>query len=1446
MSTLNDILVATPDNPRPQPASIYGQSGGYALPPGLRPEVDPSQAITGMPPNYGREPVPHVATYQGIMSTLSRVYRPSDEAIKHSRENARFMRNDPAVMECIEQRQRSTALLDWHIQPDDPGDEKQKWLAKQITAILRETPRFMQYRENLLHALWYGRYGIMHKYQWKLIGGKWRLHIGEWIPVNGDKVVFRFDDGSGNYDPNQIGLRVGAGITSDGALKRLIPKDRHAQLMPTDWGLAYFLDPWQRRLMAVHKHMIEDAEYENPIDAGRIHGVGIRSRIYWLWYQRQECLAWLMEFIERSAFGIEMWYYPQGNAEAKKAVEDAAVQRVGMGRNIIFVPRPLGEQGMAYGVERIEPSMGGADALREILTDLFGHQIKRYILGQTLTSEAGSTGLGSNLASIHLDTFLQIIRYDATNLEESITRETIAPLVFYNFPSMVNVPIRFKIETEAQDVEGKLQGWRQAYEMGCKLRPSDVMDLVGAKDPLDNGDYLQSPAYRQGHLQVEQAEQMAEQGADMQGMQGAQMPRGQQVPGMPNDPNKNIDIAPGDPGSDKPGDLQKFACDERGTVERYDDPDRDTNETSSKGSGEHEDGWTQVGGTAVQVDENGRINPEHACAGLAGQYIDDITNESSERRHDRAENQKESLAATEAGKPLTGDEKVQLHVDKGTSNPGGGPTEPDSRKESEKEPSEDPTTEPDEDKPEEGKRDNQDPEGSHKDADKDDDDTAFDPTTWEDGDIPKPTIPRKIKTAAKEWGVDPGALFSAAEDSYETMIAVYDTREEGKETLLNSMNLTPKKVQSMTNQGMDHDSIRHYDDIVDEFHNNNPGVLNDDDPLDSAWQLMGRNKQRRPGVTSDSVLEEAMQRLQEQESGPEITDVDTDDDFGASEAQAEREVTISTMNEAVAEHMGNSKGKPVPPDLSTSEGVTNAMDDAAQEAQWDAEDKAYADQQAERDRREQVATGDLPLDKGTQEMTPEMQQTVGEMDKSISAMESIKKEAPDPDAEIQALAASGMPTVDSPMQVSGYDIAVVKGVTQFNKPGEGWTPLGEQSILAARKELGIPELPDKHGNAPEVQSQPEAEINPQSQATTSQMNEAVTAATQAATEPVAESSGKQPVNSKGYPSEIDYAEIQSMDTPDLQSAFSEMLVDQTVTRLGSMIDIVGEIYDRQPNRTKDRMAAMTDLYDRLERQPSGKNGKQMRDKLTMLLKGTLVTRSKVDGIRRMGHEQPATTPEVAQSEATTSQMNEAVSSSVQQQDTTDDPRIPVSTDTDMSNATLPTRTVDRVGAINAGIRDELTQATNPVEALEALRNVDTTVFDPIVNNTQVANAIGLRHNEVVRTIYNESVRAQKIIDQYNEGRIDSEWALEELRDEFGPLNAMQQRIARAQSHGEKLASITPEMSQRIHSTMPGDQHQAYQEAAAFYSEDIPSIIESTIQWAEDAVSGESQKPAPTE
>jgi len=468
---------------------------------------DPAENIKGMPPNMGDGMLPHVVTFQGIISTVSRIYRANDEALKHSFENSRFMRNDTAIMECLEQRQRSCSLLDWHLEPEDEQDPTQQWLANELTAIIKQTPRFMQYRENLMHALWYGKYGVQHRYRWKKVKQQWRVVIDRWLPVNGDKIVFRYDDGTREHDPDQIGIRVGAGFTSNAGVNKPWNPDRVQKVEATDYGLAYFLEPWERDLLALHKHMIEDGEYESPENAGRIHGVGIRSRIYWLWFQKQETLAWMMEYLERSAFGIEIWYYPFGNPEAEKKTRKAAEERIGLGRNIVLVPRPMGEEGMAYGVERIEPGMAGLESMKSLVIEYFGHLIKRYILGQVLTTEAESTGLGSNLASIHLDTYLQIVRYDATNLEETLTTDLVDPLKAYNFPALMEIPIRFKIETESPDVEAKLAGARQAYDMGCKLKEADVMDLIGMSPPEGDDVVLQDAASQQAAMGMDPNQQ---------------------------------------------------------------------------------------------------------------------------------------------------------------------------------------------------------------------------------------------------------------------------------------------------------------------------------------------------------------------------------------------------------------------------------------------------------------------------------------------------------------------------------------------------------------------------------------------------------------------------------------------------------------------------------------------------------------------------------------------------------------------------------------------------------------------------------------------------------------------------------------------------------------------------------------------------------------------------
>lgn len=457
-------------------------------------QTDPWTKIDGMPPNAGQPVLPHVVTFQGFVSAAAKVYRASDEALRDSYENARFMRNDPAIMECVEQRERSVSLLNWRIQPDDEKDQLQVEMCSRLKKLIEFIPAFMRYRLSLASAIWYGKYAVAHTWGARIIHGVRYQTVTKWRPVHGDKLAFRFDDGTTDYDPDSVGIRCGAALGASATSAKIWLDGHRDQILPTDWGLAYFLKPRERHMLAIHRHMIEDGEYDDPLSADRIHGVGIRSRIYWCWYQKQEALAWLMEYLERSAFGIEMWYYPWGNDEAKKQAEKAATERIGNGRNVVLVPRPPGAEGMSYGVERIEPGMAGAEVLKSILIEYYGHLIKRYILGQTLTTEAAGTGLGSNLASIHLDTFLQIIRHDAINLSETLTTDLVEPLKRINFPWASDIPVKFVIDTESPDVATKLEAWLKAWEMGCKLRERDVMDMIGAETPEEGEAVLRHQA----------------------------------------------------------------------------------------------------------------------------------------------------------------------------------------------------------------------------------------------------------------------------------------------------------------------------------------------------------------------------------------------------------------------------------------------------------------------------------------------------------------------------------------------------------------------------------------------------------------------------------------------------------------------------------------------------------------------------------------------------------------------------------------------------------------------------------------------------------------------------------------------------------------------------------------------------------------------------------------
>lgn len=489
-------------NLSPAAAADYGAPGEIArkyINEYMTVRTDPASKAPGSAPMYGQDAVPHILTFQSLVGTFSRAYLNPDEAIRDSIENAHLMRKDVGILECVENRQRLTALLDWEILPEDDSNPYQVALAREMKRIIDRIPRFTNYKFWLMDAIWTGRSGIQHRYGYDLVNGRMRCfpkpvnrdYIG-WLPINGDKILYRYDDGSRQVDrgrqdayPHQMGLKVS---TTFHQHERI---GQHLRIEPVGDGLATFLQPWERDTFVVHKHFIEDADFHYAWFAGSIHGVGIRSRIYWEWFLKQEAFAFLMQYLERSAGGIEVWTYPAGDDHALAKCQQAASEKMANGRNMVFFPRPLGEDGPMYDFQVIEPGAVGLDIIQNIVERYFGGRIKRYILGQELSTESHATGLGSGVADAHMDTLAQVVQFDARNLEETLTYELLRYLQKINFPETMEWHLRFRLKTETDDAKKRLDTLQAAWSMNAGIPESEVLKAAGVSAPKQGDKILQ-------------------------------------------------------------------------------------------------------------------------------------------------------------------------------------------------------------------------------------------------------------------------------------------------------------------------------------------------------------------------------------------------------------------------------------------------------------------------------------------------------------------------------------------------------------------------------------------------------------------------------------------------------------------------------------------------------------------------------------------------------------------------------------------------------------------------------------------------------------------------------------------------------------------------------------------------------------------------------------------
>lgn len=418
-------------------------------------------------------PIPPERTFAALATSIARTYLyDSDEARRRSWENALAMRRDAYLMSLLRERQLPVCQTPWHLEPDDPKDANQKNAAIELTNVIERTEYLTKFFLGLLEAVWYGKSANQVVWGAIPINGRTFYGVIDHRPINGDKLIRQYD-GTWCVQVNPAFRPAGADVVPGlrGSLLRLS-------------------SPWWRERFVIHQHELDDSDFYEWEMAGAINGVGLRSRVAWCWDLRDEMLAWAVSFMEKvGTMGLLLFYYEEGNAKQKTAAEQAA--RDVSHTSALAVPIKKGGDKRTAGVDMLPASTAGVVMLKEIIQGYFETHMERLIVGQSMSSGADNeSGLGgSGRAAFAADTKYQILKFDAANASDSLTRDFVKPLQRFNRP-LDGFGLRFVFDVPDPAAAERLDTASKLVSLGLELRADDVRQVGGYGKPNDGDETI--------------------------------------------------------------------------------------------------------------------------------------------------------------------------------------------------------------------------------------------------------------------------------------------------------------------------------------------------------------------------------------------------------------------------------------------------------------------------------------------------------------------------------------------------------------------------------------------------------------------------------------------------------------------------------------------------------------------------------------------------------------------------------------------------------------------------------------------------------------------------------------------------------------------------------------------------------------------------------------------
>ena len=151
---------------------------------------------------------------------------------------------------------------------------------------------------------------------------------------------------------------------------------------------------------------------------------GLLRVLSWVYVFKNYALKDWVSFCE--VFGMPMRlgvYSPSASKEDRETLLQAVTQLGSDAAGIISE---------STRIEFVEASRRGEAGPYPVLVELLNRELSKAVLGQTLTTDVGSTGSYA-AGMVHQEVRMDIARADARSLARTVNRDLIRPLVMYNF-----------------------------------------------------------------------------------------------------------------------------------------------------------------------------------------------------------------------------------------------------------------------------------------------------------------------------------------------------------------------------------------------------------------------------------------------------------------------------------------------------------------------------------------------------------------------------------------------------------------------------------------------------------------------------------------------------------------------------------------------------------------------------------------------------------------------------------------------------------------------------------------------------------------------------------------------------------------------------------------------------------------------------------------------------